>query len=452
MTEEKNVTWPLLRSALIRKNRTSGPAEWIKHPNAPPAMTDKRLSSFMRKGAPKFDELPWLSELLGEDPAFLAREMGMIPKVPSEMLQHQIQLASAITTSRATLARIQADMHAMNSAVASMLVDKVISSGKWAVATWPSAEGPSDCRLRVAVRLDFRRVDGGPETAEALKEDFGDDLAKIGAVRSAAQPRWQPGHPYDLSWSIQSATASRGPWSPIAHPKILHFCVAGHTTSSWASDVAAIVSMLSGYALESTRSLKLTYFSGARRESEGDKAADDVAAARERVQGILLKQPLPHTVWYHFGRASDPKAPFIPEPGHGEWPRGLFFIRLRETDEAIDAAFPQDPKRRSEARHGRVRIDKVAAKISEDNLLELPVYEPTTPDGRSFDELERRNIKMAACVDQAVTAMEVLLDRKLLAHSSLQHRLDEMSLPTASHNEQVLSNWIVKHKRMVYRE
>jgi hypothetical protein len=84
--------------------------------------------------------------------------------------------------------------------------------------------------------------------------------------------------------------------------------------------------------------------------------------------------------------------------------------------------------------------------------LELPVSEPTSLDGRSLDDHERRNIKMAACVDQAVTAMEVLLDRKLLAHSSLQHRLDEMSLPTASHNEQVLFNWVLKHKRMVYRE
>lgn len=429
------------------------PAEILSHPGAPSDITSQDVTQFKqpRGKRPRFVHLPWLSTALGHDPSYLARELGMVPQVEEDLVRAGIAAARRLSELEEQSAALERSMYRRSADVIATIVARANETGRWAVAVWPAVEGPPDCRMHVAERLDFSRTDGRTAIPEDLREDLGGALEAANAIPSTAQPRWAADPQPGMSWTIQTALETRAPSVHIPHNKVRSVCVVAHSVTSWASDTASNLALILGYGLDSTRALKVKVYGGERTVQSGEARGEDVASMRSRIHGNLLLDPKSRHVWYHFGNAAD-GAPFFPA-SDAPWPYGLFVVRMRETDSLLEWAHRK--KSRYEfisALRERDAADRLWPDLPQESVLSLDVDHAQRDDGQALTEIERRDRRRMQSVVAAADIVETLLSRGLITKSSITDRLAALCGPSATNNERVIGAWLQARGRSTVRD
>jgi transcriptional regulator with XRE-family HTH domain len=290
-----------------------------------------------RKGRthPRLGQLRMIAEILhmGGDPAtgdadplFLYRRMGLLPPKPEDAdlidtayrLQELEQSLSEAIDRVGSLGRREG---------ANAIVGAAVRTGEWAVAVWPVTEGPADCQLRVADRIDIRRTDERPVTTDDVWQDraLKAALRASHAVPASRTPRWSA-DPGTSHWSISHVGSPRSPLVPLPHPGVTSVVCFALTVDSWVNDVASLIGTALGYGLTTTRDLTM--------ETYGLRFGRTTGRHRQAVYEVLLERPPEARVLSHFARlSSPPRSPFLPPSGR--WQENVIFVWLRESDELL---------------------------------------------------------------------------------------------------------------------
>ncbi|WP_152365216.1 helix-turn-helix domain-containing protein [Microlunatus speluncae] len=262
-----------------------------------------------RRGSakPNLSQLREISRALGsasgdyrDDPLLLLRGMGILGPAP----ESDVVIDTAFRLMKLQMKIEEASELAVASGRkggAARIVQAAMDSGKWAAACWPATEGPPDCRMRVADRIDIRRVDG----ADIDSDDIWADPTMKKALRSArafppttapASPHLRPERwpsPDDRAkvsqWFISHVGATKSPVVPSAKPELLTIAFTATTVDSWVNDVASLTALLIGYGFTSTRDMAV--------EITGTTSHSD--ASRAKIHERYLREIPRRRVWSH---------------------------------------------------------------------------------------------------------------------------------------------------------
>lgn len=267
-----------------------------------------------RKGLarPPLHLLPRISEVLGmggdrpgeHDPAYLLTRMGLLPMTSAtDPISIAYRVQKLELRYREALERNAAAGREFG---ASSIARAVTRSGKWAVAVFPAIEGPPDCRMHVADRIDIIRTDGEPTNDEEVFADplLHQSLRDAYAVRSTRFPRWISEDASVSRWSVAHVGAPMSPRRRTTHPGAVAALCYALTVESWVNDVASLLATAIGYGLSTTRDLAM--------EVTGVSAGSTSTAARNLAHSAFLRQPPKRRVWSHHAvpteQVSDPFA------------------------------------------------------------------------------------------------------------------------------------------------
>ena len=243
---------------------------------------------------------------------------------------------------------------------AGRVVTAAMASGEWAVACWPVVEGPPGCRMRIADRIDIRRVDGGATDCDQVWAD----PAMKSALRSARafpgrySPRWPDRGEEDegtiARWAVSHVGAPKSPVVPTAKPELLTMAFTATTVDSWVNDVASLIGLLIGYGLSTTRDMAIE-ITGTTSHSDIDRAA---------IHERFLRETPRRRVWSHFTGIGP--APFTDAAGRVN--NQVFHVHLVESDELLDYSARwrdrnlgklRESSRRAQDQAGLVRADRL---------------------------------------------------------------------------------------------
>jgi hypothetical protein len=272
----------------------------------------------------------------GADPLYLYRQMGMLSPRPRDeelidvayRLQRLEQQLADATDRAGSLGRREG---------ASTVVRAAMKTGEWAVAVWPVVEGTPDCPLRVADRIDIRRTDGKPATADDVWQDptLKAALRASYAVPASRSPRWST-EPGVAHWSITHVGSPRSPLVQLHHPGTASVICLALTLDSWVNDVASLLATVLGYGLTLTRDLAM--------ETYGLRAGHTTSHHRQ-IAYETVRDRLPESrVLSHYARlGTPPRSPFI-SPSH-QWDKDVIYVWLREGDDVlqewVDRGYPE---------------------------------------------------------------------------------------------------------------
>jgi hypothetical protein len=217
---------------------------------------------------------------------------------------------------------------------ASMVVRAAMKTGEWAVAAWPVVEGPPDCPLRVADRIDIRRTDRRPVTTDDVWQDptLKAALRASYAVPASRGPRWST-EPGVAHWSITHVGSPRSPLVQLHHPGVASVICLALTLDSWVNDVASLLATALGYGLTLTRDLAM--------ETYGLRAGHTTSRHRQ-IAYETIRDRLPESrVLSHYARLDNsPRSPFT-SPSH-HWDNDVIYVWLREDDDVLQEWIDRD--------------------------------------------------------------------------------------------------------------
>lgn len=315
------------------------------------------------KVRPRLAQLPQIAEALsmgggtqGEyDPLFLPRRMGILaPEPAAEQLVDAAYRLQKLELKTAEAAEWAAQQGRGGGAAA--IVKAAMSLGDWAVATWPIVDGPADCRMRVADRIDIRRCDNGPVNGQMVwaNPTLKSALRASFAVPGSRRPRWSDPGPTVSGWSISHVGSPMSPKVPARYPNLASIAFTSLTVDSWVNDVASLSALAIGYGLTTTRDLAMEA-SGL--TAQRTRPEDRMTAHRARLARTPNKR-----VWSHHSPlgSSSPEDLFLPP--NGAAPRDVLHVRLRESDALLQlhAERPEAaPVTAEQLVADRARIDEV---------------------------------------------------------------------------------------------
>lgn len=385
--------------------------------------TDPETISAWKAGRsrPRFNELPAISSALQKDPAYLAREMGMIPD-DSRLIRHLQDLVERVDQLRREEARLVGRHGSLIDRAIGNLVSAVIQDAEWSVAVWPAQEGPTECRLRVADRIDLMRVDGALVTPDDARRSFGDLLSEAGAVPSSKGPRWSSPPRWDClppkvkdpapvsRWSV-----NRLNWSFPAHQwtsthRAQSIAVVSTTISAHPTDVAALLARSLGYANNSTRELVRSAFPGAAASSERDDR-------RSLFHDRMMQNPRYHLVWSHYGPGDDASA-LVPVPTGS-----TAIVWLRESDQLLHGKH----REATEAKRLSVLRDEIEDRMAAltTSVIRVDVDAVRSPSVESVGDAE-----MTRSLTATSEAINGLLRLGWLHYRQLRSHFEDVELPT----------------------
>lgn len=353
------------------------------------------------RGNPRLDLIPEIATVLagetdgspGWDVLALPKAMGVVPN--SEGLVPELIYSISKLQSRLTKLQQQVGQFGAELGPASVVRRAChlaeAGSAVWAVASWPAVEGPADCRVHVADRLDFRRIDGREATADDVRDNFQDALFGVGAVRGAASPRWVETSgapdPFVSQWAIPHlggprSSTIRAPW-----PGMPSVVVVSTTVRSWANDVASHLADALGYGQTSTRDLSMD-LTGYRRGSRAD-------VERDSIQQWLMRRPQSKRVWSHWSVREA-----LPDP---EESTDVVVVVLREDDTLLRR------ESQSSEEHEELTVLRTARDallIQADKYSKRVVLDVALPTGTTSEVRDSRFEQALTC---ALTTLEVSL-------------------------------------------
>lgn len=401
-----------------------------------------------RRTNPRLERIPTLGEALeagrsgagGWDPLFLPRAMGVIP-ASSENLA--IELALAVHRLQVRYNRLQNDTAARGQAHgAAAIVQRACESGDWAVAVWPAIEGPPNCRMHVADRLDFRRTSGALFTRDDLWNDFETVLRGAGAIPATSHPRWTQATDDDVSsdgsarrishWAVPRVGAPRASTTSQPWPGVSSITVVAVTVQSWANDVASHLADALGYGLSSTRDMSMDLF--------GIRDGVNADEARRQLQQWLVEGPPRKRVWSHWSRTDPILA------GTERIPQDLRVLWLHESDELLAIELERSLYRQA---GNQLRLaDLQAARDEGDRTVEslgtsavrvdidLPGGFRLTPtDGQ-------REVRWQATLESALCAVEALVREGVLTQQSLRAFWSRGTKTSQPAHAPIVQSWI----------
>ncbi len=262
-----------------------------------------------RKGTkPRLSDLPRISEALaiggsieaGHDPTWLLIEMGLLQPAPEfdEVFRRAHQLQNLRLKELQALENMAAASGHHRGA--STVLGQALRSGDWSVAIWPAVEGPADCQMRVADRVDLRRTNGAAVNHRDVWNDVGmrDALRASFAYPSEEQPRWSKSDEFVSMWTIPYVGAPRAPHRATRHPGFDALAFTALSVESRVHDVASLVSMAVGYGQSTTRDLALEV-SGVTPGEHRRTAGRSEPRERRRAHQHFLSYPPAQRVWSH---------------------------------------------------------------------------------------------------------------------------------------------------------
>ena len=299
-----------------------------------------------RKGRarPRLSYLPRIAEILqagqgpddDRDPLHLLRQMGLLPPKPAS--REIIDAAYGLQKLELKLSDAEDRAATMGQREgAAAVVRAAIATGRWAVAVWPATEGPDDCRLRIADRIDITRCDDGPPaTAESVWQDreLNAALRNAYALPGVRVPRWASDNDNAVSrWSISHVGAPMSPAVSTAHPRLRSVAFTALTVDSWVNVVASLTALALGYGLTTTRDLAMETFglpAGATSPESATRPEHRTVVHRE-----LLRRAPSKRVWSHHAPLAHPRTSTFTSPRE-PWRTDVVHIWLRESDALLE--------------------------------------------------------------------------------------------------------------------
>lgn len=428
--------------------RSLSPAQVVARLNPAPgeekAATARDVSNWRRcHSRPMLSQLPALSEQWAGDPYFFARLIGAIPR---HGLGEELDLQRRITALRTELHSLEATVRSTDSTQAvGRIVAETLQTERWAVAVYPAIEGPTGIPVRVADRLDFRRVDGADARRTHLEADLGEVFRQVNLLWApTAEPRWSTSDRDQtgqiLGYSFTHTTPLFSPTRLVESPKAKAIAVTSLTLSTWPFDVAALVARMLGYGFASTRALTR----GQPGVGVPSPADDSASQRRTAVHRHLLREPWQTYVWGHYTGRSDP-GDFLPDATR--LPNGIITVWLRETEELLTERFSDPARVEQLLLHQRRLADQVAELHRRGHVVfELPCGPANTGDDPHRHALWDRTFDLAAqIVDRLLNCGAVLptpLAHSLTAlHDNVHHNAVNQALYTWLQRSGWLDHW-----------
>jgi len=314
---ERHVSAPGLAAMLGNEVYADTVNNWRKGTHPRPLNLLTRISGALGMGGPALGE---------HDPTHLLRAMSLLPEEPDERevyaLAHRVQkLDQKYRRALERSAELGRDIGAAR------ILRAVTETGEWAAAFWPAVEGPPDCRMHVADRVDLRRLDNAPVTHQDAWDDpiLHEALRDAYAVPSTRGPRWSPDDERVTRWSISHLGAPISPIRRTQHPGVASINCYAISVESWVNDIANLVALALGYGLSTTRDIAM--------EVTGIDLASTRPEARRAAHAHFLAAPPLRRVWSHHAPPSnDQPDPFMTAR------RDVFHAWIREDDELLERA------------------------------------------------------------------------------------------------------------------
>lgn len=271
-------------------------------------VTDSQLKYYrLGRVKPGLTLFPKLAEVLraganderSHDPLYFLDLMGLVPKPRSTELQDRlVDVAYRLHKLQLKFAQAQDEAGTYGRRGGSAAVVKAsLASERWGVAVWPAFEGPKDCRMKVADRIDFTRLDAKDSTPLTADEVWADPLIRKAlrsayAIRTKRRPRWADFTQRPTSqWSIPHIGS---PMAPLVEKPYLgapSISLSSITNASWVNDVASLLALIIGYGLSTTRDLAMDI---------GDLSPEAITNQQTlMVHGRWLQNPPQRRCWSH---------------------------------------------------------------------------------------------------------------------------------------------------------
>lgn len=426
-------------------------ADKLREGNSP--FTDNHIDgtgiSAWRRGSarPRFEDFMFVGRRLFNDPFFVARTLGIIPDDESLLTEHNA-LFTRVRELEYQQRDLEKSIHKQADSGLQHVVATTCETKSWAVAVHPAVEGPPGVPMRVADRLDFKRIDGQTAHRQVLQSDLGQIFSAYNVLDSRhATPRWSglaeldaAGERKDdgiLRYSLSHTTAPFAPVRPSVHKHLPFVAVVSGTWAPWTVEVAAFLARVIGYGLTSTRALSRSGF--------GMSNPAEAAKYRTRVHRDLLQHPHPRYVWGHFDINDNPGDFF---PGESTPPiEGMEIVWLRESDELVRESLRQRgfPAKIAEDRvevwrQCRDNLDRQYQTLTDSghriHLIEQDsVSKPETP----LDEY--RQGRWEAALQAVVEIVRARLSDKGLSNPSLKPILEGLER-SDHHIDKALYDWL----------
>lgn len=396
------------------------------------------------RGTPRLGLLPAIARELGMgrtehreyDPLQLPRIMGMIPSPPGTSdVNHAVDLAYRVQ--KLELKLIEAQERAGDQgrrAGAAGIVRAAQASGRWAVANWPAIEGPPDCRLRVAERIDIIRTDTSDPTPLTAEEVWADAemrhaLRSAYAIRATRGPRWADHSTVPVSsWSILHVGGPTSPLIRVAHPGAPSIAVTALTVDSWANDVASLLATSIGYGLSSSRDMAMEVY--------GIGPQDQTTDQRLDIHHRFLERPPKRRCWAHYSGLSSGWDTLLDTPQKRADPE-ILHVWLPESDELLERWAQRPGLSGRDANGMRRDRDKITGHVSQlrdpNRVIVIPVHETADAAARWAQVLD--------CVQTVLT--------EATRRGCLPKNLDEPQRLALRHNPELaqpLFAWLDTHK------
>lgn len=394
------------------------------------------------RGNPRFEQLPALSMGIGEDPTFLAAEMGMVPR-HSDEITRLVHLHARVADQHALLTRIDRDLSGRRNSRVGSIVSAATQTGRWAVAVWPGVEGPPGYEMHVSDRLDFARVDGGDPTEDDLHSDIelSRALSKAHAVRATASPRWNDlledeNRSLTLSYSVPRLTALFPPSVNVPVANQGSVAVVALSVSSWAMDVAGFLARILNYGLMTTRGLGTEAYGSHTKDPQAMSSARQV---RRQIHDSLLQNPSLRYVWGHFSLKDSPEALFPPEHS---WPATLTCVWVRESKDLIRKTM--DEPSAEKYLSARADTDRYVESLDHERIITLDMDYPSgLPQHPSNADI--RNLRMEMALTGAIECVRRMHDAGFLDRTSLVESVRALGSEGRSSIAHTMRRWIRDH-------
>lgn len=462
MPRQADRSWDGFRKAL-RDVAPKQLAEAMKDPD----ITHFTTSNWKQgKARPSLEFLPRISEALGEDPTFLAQEMGIIPKM-SEAAERIVYMHRRIGDLETRLDEFDQRVANRRDKAVGKIVAEAAHTGKWAVAVWPALEGPEDFKFHVSDRLDFTRVDGGAVSHETLRQEekLADLLAKAHAVFSPdVHPRWAEKEPREtgssdrtpiLRLSIPRLTSMFTPGTTTPIRKQGSVAVVALTVQSWAMDTAGFLARMLNYGFMSSRALVT--------ETHGYRMlpiSDTERGLRNDLHASMVTHPETRYVWGHYNlEDTDPEVLF---PNRAHWPDTLTWVWVYETDDLLKNVFPDNPELVTRCKKARDATQRYVDGLNSRRIIRVDADYPRNPDGTPVPKDSSRDWRMEQALSNAATAVEEMINRKIVDRHTIESTVALMkkaeqpdeppTRPSRSPIAHTTYRWLADKKRLGARQ
>ncbi len=396
---------------------------------------------------PSFRQLPVISEILFDNGWHLPSLLGLIPNYQEDWIHDAVDTARRIDELKATEEQLQQAVSSAARNAIGQLVAATCATGKWAVAVYPSYEGPGQERMHVADRLDFRRIDGEHALQVHLESDLRDLFSGLNVLDSpGAWPRWkrQPardpdsGHRKDDGVLRYSLVHSSAPFPPVpsSHYHLLRsVSVVSLSHECWPMDTGAALARMLGFGFASTRALSKRFF--------GLRDPDMAEEHRTHLHRDLHHHRWHRYVWGHFGTeiANEGFFPADPYAGHVTiWLRPS--LDLLEKKRAIEPALRRKMTSAESVAHyagldRRLEEQMHALQKRGAEIIDIPV---DVVGPKSLSRPPRRTLQWERTFINALQAYTTIVDRGLVPERNRLAILDALDGQTDIDN--VLYRWL----------